>query len=180
MQVRLVLRGYLILNRIQIFYLFKEAFSKALYIRFSAAPSFHNAPLHLPLFSPLDPMPKGFGHPPSPCLRGAWASPLLCWLLDLSCFIIKKRRAREEEKKKIKKKIKELIAIQTLFRFAGWLFLKKKDQHQRGLSQADPEWIPIETGYLHNLKKIYSLQDSDLKKEIMKQICDSITYLISA
>ena len=104
----------MILNMIQIFYLFKETFSKTLNIKFSVAHASHKVPPCLSLFSFLDPTPKGVGHPPSPCPRGAWAFPP-CWFLNLGCFIIKERRAREEEKKTIK----ELIEIQALFRFAG-------------------------------------------------------------
>ena len=111
MQVGLILRGYLILNRIQTFCLFKGTFSKALYIRFPTAHASYKNPPCLPLFSPLDPMPKGVGHPPSPRIRRAWASPFFYWFIDFSCFIIKRRRAREEEKKKMKERIKVLIMI---------------------------------------------------------------------
>ena len=61
MQVRLVLRSYLILNRIQIFCLFKEIFSKALYIRISVALMPPKSPHASPsLFSLLIPTPKGW------------------------------------------------------------------------------------------------------------------------
>ena len=67
MQVRLVLRDYLVLNRIQTFYLFKRSSSKGLMIRFSTipTPSIRSPLLHLHA-------QKVFGHPPWWLIFRAW------------------------------------------------------------------------------------------------------------
>ena len=54
----------------------------------------------------------------------------------------------KNNKRRRKEKIKELTAIQTLFRFAERSSLKKKDEHQRELFQVDPELIPVKAGHL--------------------------------
>ena len=136
MKVGLVLRGYLILNRIQIFYLFK-----ALYNKFLAAHASHKVPPMLPFFSFWIQCPKEFWHPPSLRPRGAWASLFFYWFLDLGCFIIKERRERKEKKKKIKKRIKKLIAIQASFRFDKLNFGEPKFK----LKKTIPGWSWVDT-----------------------------------
>ena len=127
MQVGLIWSGCLVLNRIQTLCLFKEAFPKTpkhwistphASFRRSSCPLFI-----LLLFSFEDPTPKEFGHPTYSCPKGVWVPLCLlvsrlwllhnqaCWFLDLDCFIVKRRKAREGEKKKIKERIKELIVI---------------------------------------------------------------------
>ena len=98
MQVGFVLRGYLILNRIQIFYLFKETFSKALNIRFSVAPRLPSASPHL-LFSLWIQCPKILGRPP---LHPQEELGCLLFLLVFRLWLLhnhkKKSKKRREEK----------------------------------------------------------------------------------
>ena len=120
MQVGLLLRACLILNRIQTLCLFKGTSPKVPRQLQPAAPcplgvphAFSSPPLSSPRTSTR---PLLLGVPPKSKAVGRH---LLCWFLVSGSSIIKKRKVREDKKKKIQKMIKELIAIQTSLRFAG-------------------------------------------------------------
>ena len=119
---------------------------------------------HAPfLFSHKVPTPKGVERLTSPYPREGWAS--FCLLIFRSWLLHnQEKKSKRRREKKIKKKIKELIAIQTSFRFTGRLFLKKKDQYQRWLFQTNLKWIPIEAVLTQLRKNLFSFISSFKEK----------------